>query len=98
MSLRSRRHPQFETLKDCAAWALVQGVPRKVDQDGRRIGYTYEEILAFVRSCFPKISYPGPHKGRKCRMTQRHLRELFYRIRIEQPDLRFPRRPRGKQC
>jgi hypothetical protein len=83
---------RYRTIKQYAH-ALLQRTVR-VDEDGRKVGYSYIQILAFIKRRFPTVTYRGPHTGRATRITVEELRQIAWQMWRNDPAVRLPVRPR----
>lgn len=95
MAKRKTVSQRFGTAKRYAIHLVLKEVSR--DEDGRRVGLSYAEILSRVRRVFPIITYNGPHKGKPIKMTIKQLREIAYTMQSEDRNLRLPVRPRSNR-
>jgi hypothetical protein len=86
---------KIETIKDCAIKLLRYCVT--TDANGRRIGYSYLQILSKIKKRFPIVTYGGPHKGQPIRMTIKDLRKVAEYSLQDDPITRLPVRPRYKK-
>ena len=86
---------KFKTIKQYAITLLLRCV--EADVDGRKIGYSYLQILGKIRQSFPVVTYGGPYKGRPLRMTVKDLQKLACSINQDDPVARLPVRPRHKK-
>lgn len=90
--LSCRRYP---TIKACASALLLQTA--YIDENGRKVGFSYEKILSHVKRLHPVISYQGPHVGGPSKMTIKGLREIAYIMQRDDLTIRLPVRPRRKR-
>lgn len=86
---------KYKTIKDCASALLLQTA--YIDENGRKVGFSYEQILRHVKRLHPVIGYQGPHAGSPSKMTIKGLREVGYIMQQDDLKIRLPVRPRRKR-
>lgn len=86
---------RYTTIKDCASALLLQTA--YIDENGRKVGFSYEKILRHVKRLHPVIRYQGPHVGGPSKMTIKGLREIAYIMQRDDLKIRLPVRPRRKR-
>jgi hypothetical protein len=86
---------KFKTIKQYAHALLIRAVA--TDQDGRRVGLCYLEILQRIRKRFPVVTYKGPHTGHPPRITVEELRQIAWAMQRDNSALRLPVRPRHRK-
>lgn len=86
------RNQEYESISDYAE-DLIK-ISHHKDEDGRDIGLDYDQIRDAVVKRFPRVLTPGPHKGRKTRMSVKEI--IAKACRMNQLGVKLPFRPRRK--
>lgn len=87
---------RYKTIKQYVHALLLLSV--SVDEDGRRVGLGYIEILKRILRRFPTVTYKGPHFGHPTQMTVEELRRLACAMQRDDPTARLPVRPRPRKA
>lgn len=84
---------KYKTITE-GACALLKQVAY-TDRNGVKYGFTYEQILAHVKTLYPVVTYKNPHAGRPSSMTIKGLREIAYKFPRREGRLLRQRKSRG---
>lgn len=90
---RTRR---YRNIREYAVELILRVDHVEPQPDGRErdVGLDYEQIRRFVLRKFPVVTYSGPHKGKRTKMTYKELHEIACVLNREH--IRLPVRPRRK--